>query len=81
MKKNKKPAAKLAAVVLVAALSSSCFTAAVWSPDVQGPRYGVTERLALTPFALALDLLTWPIQRAIWDPHYDHSPRQRYDCD
>lgn len=62
----------LASLVLAVLLLSSCFTTAVWHAEAQGPRNGLPARLALTPFTLILDLLTWPVQEAFWHGHYGH---------
>ncbi len=66
-------------LVLVPLLAlTGCFTASVWTghplPLVGAglPRTGsqVGTRLAATPFALALDFLTWPVQLCLLGSGY-----------
>ena len=76
--KRRTRALRLAPIVLGALLLSSCFTAAVWHAEIEHgsghhvPGYGVAvgAKLALTPFAILLDALTWPVQRVLWEQHY-----------
>ena len=45
-------------------LLPSCFTTALWTHDPKSERPARSLRIALTPLALALDVITWPLQVA-----------------
>lgn len=74
----------LVAVLFAAILVlPSCFTTALWSDDDdQGlAADSIAARLALTPLALCLDLVTLCAQAAICgDDDDDHDRQRRRDC-
>ncbi len=74
----------LLACVLLIPLLTSCFTSMVWNTDLDSTSLtddatyaqedddsSIWTRLALTPFALILDIITWPLQELVADENDD----------